>query len=97
MHSYVDLYFTPEGISPLEISERLKRTAGLTFILGPHDLVFEWKTVDEFREILGKVHDALQGTGVTYRIETITDEPGFLEPVGWPPPLVGEPPTHPGF
>jgi len=30
MHGYVDLYFTPETIPPLEISKRLSDLAGLS-------------------------------------------------------------------
>jgi len=84
MHSYVDLFFTPESVSPLEISQRLRSTAGLSFIVGPHDLAFSWTTEAEFRETLLKVHAALKGTGVFYRVETVTDEPEFREPVPWP-------------
>ncbi len=76
MHSYVDLYFTPESRSPIEISERLKAVAGLSFIMGPHDLVFDWEHESDFQERLSKIHEALKGTGVLYRIETVTEEPG---------------------
>ncbi len=97
MHSYVDLYFTPEGISPLEVSERLRKVAGLSFIIGPHDLTFEWKTVEEFREHLQVVHEALRGMGVMYRVETVPDDPGFVEPVPWPPPIHRGHTPHPGY
>jgi hypothetical protein len=97
MHSYLDLYFAADGVSPLEISDRVRATAGLAFIIGPHDIAFEWHTVEEFRSKLGEIHAALQGTGVFYRIETVSDEPGFIEPAVWPPPMVTHHPTHPGY
>jgi len=97
MHSYVDLYFAPEGVSPLEVSERLRQIAGLSFIIGPHDLAFEWKTVEEFREQLQRIHGALRGMGVMYRIETVPDDPGFVEPVPWPPPINRSATQHPGY
>ena len=97
MHSYIDLYFSAEGISPLEVSDRLRAAAGMEFIIGPHDIAFEWHTVEDFRRKLNKVHEALKGTGVFYRIETVSDEPGFIEPAVWPPPMVGNNPTHPGY
>jgi hypothetical protein len=97
MHSYIDLYFSAEGISPLDVSDRVRAAAGYEFIIGPHDIAFEWHTVEEFRTKLSKVHAALKGTGVFYRIETVSDEPGFIEPVVWPPPMVGRNPTHPGY
>jgi len=84
MHSYIDLYFTPDSESPLEISKRVRNIAGLPFIVGPHDLAFEWRTEEEFRSTLSKVHEALKGTGVFYRVETVAEEPTFVEPVAWP-------------
>ena len=97
MHSYVDLYFTPDSASPLELSERLRAVAGLSFIIGPHDLVFDWDTEHEFKERLAKIHDALQGSRVLYRIETVSDAPDFVPPVSWPPPMPRRDPEHPGF
>jgi hypothetical protein len=97
MHSYVDLYFAANGASPFEVSDRLKSAVGLEFIIGPHDVAFEWHTVEEFRERLTKLHRALDGTGVVYHIETVSDEPGFVEPVVWPPPISRGTPTHPGY
>ncbi len=97
MHSYVDLYFTPESLSPLEISDRIKSVAGLSFIMGAHDLVFEWTNEKEFRERLAKIHDALKGTGILYRVETVSDDPGFIEPLPWPPPMPRRDPVHPAY
>jgi hypothetical protein len=96
MHSYVDLYFAPEGVSPLDIADRLRATTGLSFVVGSHDLAFEWDTVEQFRAMLGKVHEALKGTGVSYRVETVAEEPAFVEPIPWPPVLPRSPPNHPG-
>ena len=84
MHSYIDLFFTPESASPIEISKRVRKTAGLAFIVGPHDLAFEWSTEEEFRDTLRKVHDALKGTGVFYRVETVSDDTTFVEPIPFP-------------
>jgi hypothetical protein len=97
MHTYIDLYFAPNGVSPLEVSEKLKREADLSFVIGPHDLVFEWRSVEEFRSTLARVHRALDGTGVTYRVQTVTEEPGFVAPSAWPPPLSDAPDRHPGY
>ncbi|HTS33701.1 MAG TPA: hypothetical protein VMI55_07195 [Thermoplasmata archaeon] len=97
MHSYVDLFFAPEGTSPLDVSERLRKHTGLSFIIGPHDLAFEWRTMEEFRDHLAKIHAALQGTGVLYRVETVPDEPAFVDPVPWPPPISRGPTPHPGY
>jgi hypothetical protein len=97
MHSYIDLYFSPEGLSPLDIADKLRATAGLTFVVGSHDLAFEWDTVEQFRATLGKVHEALRGTGVTYHVETVAEDPNYVDPIPWPPVLPHRPPNHPGF
>ena len=97
MRAYIDLVFSPEGISPLEVGERLKRLAELEFIVGPHDLVFTWDTVAEFRSRLERLHRALQGTGVNYRIETVNEDPLYEEPATWPPPLRPGPTPHPAY
>jgi len=97
VHTYIDLYFSPDGVSPLEIAERIRRTAGLDFIVGAHDLVFEWENVEEFRGRLAKIHSALEGTGVTYRVQSTSDDPMFVEPPTWPPSLQAGPQHHPGY
>ena len=97
MHSYIDLFFTPESLAPLEISRRLRTAAGLSFIIGPHDLTFEWKTEQEFHDRISKVHAALKGTGVLYRVETVPEDPAYIEPIPWPPPLPRNDPVHPAY
>ncbi|MCI4343193.1 MAG: hypothetical protein L3J92_03635 [Thermoplasmata archaeon] len=97
MHSYIDLYFSPDGVSPLDIADRLRATAGLSFLVGNHDLAFEWDTVEQFRATLSKIHEALRGSGVSYRVETVAEESAFVDPIAWPPLLPRSPSTHPGF
>ena len=97
MHTYIDLYFTPESLAPLEIAKRLRHHAGLSFIIGPHDLAFEWKSEEEFHALLTKIHAALKGTGVLYRVETVAEEPAYIEPIPWPPPLPRHDPAHPAY
>lgn len=97
MYTYIDLYFTPESAPPLEIAKRLRERAGLSFIIGPHDLAFEWSTEEEFHERLGRVHEALKGTGVLYRVETAPEDPTFIAPIPWPPPMPRNDPVHPAY
>lgn len=87
MRSYIDLYFAPGEMTPLEIAERVRRATGLSFVRGPHDLLFEWETEEEFRAMLGKIHAALRGSGAFYRVETVDDGPQFVAPIPWPAPL----------
>lgn len=84
MHRYVDVYFSPNGLSPLEVADRIRKMAGLSSIVDRHDLVFERSSVPEFRERLGILHAALQGTGVQYGVESVVDYPTFVEPTPWP-------------
>jgi hypothetical protein len=99
LRSFVDLYFAPGPVTPLEIAERIRGATGLSFVQGPHDLVFEWSTVEEFRALLAKLHEALRGSGAFYRVETVAEEEGvgFVAPLPWPPTLPRSPPSHPGF
>jgi hypothetical protein len=97
VHTYIDLYFAPDGVSPMEIAERLRREARLEFIVGPHDLVFGWENIEEFQGRLAQIQRALQGTGVTYRVQSTSDGPMFVEPTAWPPSLQDEPEQHPGY
>ncbi len=97
MHSYVDFYFSPDGASPIDVAERVRDRIGLVPIVGAHDLVFEWSTVEEFRRVLRQLHDAVQGTGTKYRIETVAEDPQFVEPIPWPPAIHAGPSRHPAF
>ncbi len=97
MHSYVDLYFSPDGESPLDLAERIRARLGLSPIVGPHDLAFEWETVEQFRRVLATLHEVLKGTGTLYRVETLAHDPQFLDPVPWPPPIGVGPARHPAF
>jgi hypothetical protein len=97
MHTYVDLYFSPNGENPLAIADRLRRQAGVSLIVGPHDIAFEWQTVEEFRTKLSAIHDALQGSDASYRVESVEESPEFIEPTTWPPTIVRSQPSHPGY
>jgi hypothetical protein len=94
VHTFIDLYFAPESVSPLDLAARIRESTGLEFIIGPHDLAFEWSTVEEFRATLARLHGALKGSGVLYRVETAADEPTYVEPVPWPPPIRDRGPAH---
>jgi hypothetical protein len=96
MYTYIDIFFSPEGTNPLDVADRLRSAASLAFIVGPHDVLFEWRTVEEFRDRLTKIHEALAGTGVSYRVQSMEDTPDFVEPVSWPPTLVRAP-EHPAY
>lgn len=97
MRSFVDITFAADGPSPMEIAEEIKRGMGLSFLVGSHDLVFEWRTPEEFRERLEQLHEFLKGTGAFYRVHTAEEEGTVSAAVAWPPALGGEPQLHPAY
>ncbi|MGA7922553.1 MAG: hypothetical protein WCA77_01060 [Thermoplasmata archaeon] len=97
MRSFVDITFAADGPSPMEIAEDLKRGTGLSFIVGTHDLVFEWRTPEEFRERLEQLHEFLKGTGSYYRVHTAEEEGTGSAAIAWPPALGSEPQLHPAY
>jgi hypothetical protein len=97
MRTYVDLTFSADGPSPVELAEEFKRVMGLSFIVGEHDLVFEWETPEEFRERLEQIHQILRPTGAYYRVATAEEEVGISPAVAWPPALNAEPRPHPAY
>jgi hypothetical protein len=97
MRTYIDLYFTSEGPSPIEVADRLRRLVGVRFITGIHDLVFDWEEPEAFRAALQGIHDALRGTGIQYHVETVSGILEGNEPVAWPPPLAPDLGQHPAY
>ena len=95
--TFVDLTFSASGTNVIAVVRRLQRLAEVSFITGEHDLYFDWRTEAEFESHMTGIHDALAGTGTTYRIHTHVDSALIPEPVAWPPPLEGVPEENPAF
>ena len=74
MRTFVDITFAAGGVTPAKVVERLSRVRDISFLKGPHDVVFHWETTEEFWQRVGAIHQALHGTGATYRLETIDDQ-----------------------
>lgn len=85
MRTYVDLFFPFTGPLSSEIAKLLKEKAGLDFIRGHHDLMFEWNEFKEFTDRIESIHNALKGTGVIYRFVSSDDEERADTFAGWPP------------
>jgi hypothetical protein len=88
LRTYVDIYFTADGASPLTVAEAIRKATGLTFILGRHDLAFSWKEVTDFQSMIDKLYDALKDKGVFYRFETRDEEDESvvsMNQLSWPP------------
>jgi hypothetical protein len=97
MRTYVDITFSSDGPSPIDLAERIRETLGLSFIVGSHDLTFEWSTAEEFRGRIEQVHDLLRDTGAYYRVQTAEEEPGRSPIIAWPPALTDGPQRHPAY
>jgi hypothetical protein len=98
MRTYIDISFSSGGMPPSALIKRFQGLSEAKFILGEHDIAFEWNTVEEFQRRMDAIHVAFGGTGVTYRVHTVPDESDLRPPVAWPPstaPTVDENPAYP--
>lgn len=89
MRTYVDVYFSANGESPVAIAEAVHHATGLHFVFGPHDLMFTWKDTQEFQVMIEKLSNVLKAKGVFYRFETREDDDEEAAPpahqLSWPP------------
>lgn len=97
MMTFVDLTFSPRGLPAGAVLDRLQRISGVSSVMGEHDLLFHWKTAEEFTGRLLAIHEALKGTEATYRIFTVEDSYQSKDPVAWFPSVDPEPADHPAY
>lgn len=95
MITFVDLTFSPKGMAASAVVARLQKIPGVTSVMGEHDVMFHWRTNQEFDHHLQLVHKALEGTEATYRVSTVEDSYQSLDPVPWIGPMDSAPPHHP--
>jgi len=97
MRTYIDITFSSDGTVPTTVAARIHTIAHVMLLTGPHDIVFEWTTVEEFRTRIRAIHDALVGTKAMYRV--VTEDQG--EESAWyaplPPSLRNLPHENPGY
>jgi hypothetical protein len=97
MITFIDLIFSPRGQPAGTIIDRLQRLPGISSVMGEHDLLFHWKTPEEFNAKLLAIHQALAGTEATYRIFTVEDSYQSRDPVPWIPAVDTDPTNHPAY
>ncbi len=86
MLTYVKIYFSTEGPSPISIAEKFSKETGLSFVRGEQDIVFEWKTSEEYRAMMEKIYQALQGSKAVLKYESVEDDTGPVHLLAqWPP------------
>jgi hypothetical protein len=99
MITFVDLSFAPRGMHAGKVIDALQGLEGVTSVMGEHDVMFRWRTPEEFDEMVAAIHEVLADTGATYRIFTVEDSYQSKDPVPWIPPPnranVGRHPAHP--
>lgn len=97
MITFIDLTFDPTGSNAAVVVAKLQQVPEVTSVMGEHDAMFHWKTNTEFDERIAAIHEALNGTGATYRVFTVEDSYQSKDPVPWIGPLDGEPSRHPAL
>ena len=72
--TYVEMTFSSEGKSAVEIIETLQNM-GFQPTRGQHDFVYNWgveePTIEQIKELLTKVHNNLKGSQVLYQVTTL--------------------------
>ncbi len=95
MITFIDLFFSPQGPPAATIVARLQRLKGVSSVMGEHDLMFQWKSTQEFDDQMRAIHAALEGTHVRYRVFTVEDSYQSRDPVPWIRPIETGPTHHP--
>lgn len=73
MKTYLTVYFNSAGAKPSVATDALL-DLGFRPTRGPHDYVYEWgdaKDVNDLVWFADRVHAALEGTGVLFKLETV--------------------------
>lgn len=74
MKTYLQIIFNSEGASPSEIKNQLLNM-GFQATKGNYDFVFDWgkekASINDLVFFADKIHTALRGSNVTFKIETI--------------------------
>ena len=74
MRTYLVVWFSSEGMKPSEVTERLL-SMGFRPLEGEYDYVYQWGAeadVDDILRIGDQVQYALKGSGILFKLETIT-------------------------
>jgi hypothetical protein len=87
MRTYVDIFFTAGGASPMEVARKIKKEVGISFVFGEHDFVIVWSEVSELHKKISELSKALRGMGVFFRYESHEETPSEPEirEYSWPP------------
>lgn len=73
MKTYLTVFFSSDGARPSVATESLL-DLGFRPTKGPHDYVYEWGDVKDVKDLVwfaDRVHAALEGTHVLFKLETV--------------------------
>lgn len=73
MHTYLSLWFSSEGASPVEVSQSLSKI-GFKPMHGSYDFVYDWDKKPEIDDLLvlgNLVQQTLRGCQAMFKMETI--------------------------
>ncbi len=76
MRTYLVVWFSSDGMKPSEVTERLL-SMGFRPYKGAYDYVYEWgddAVVEDILQIGDQVQYALRGSGILFKLETITGD-----------------------
>jgi hypothetical protein len=76
MKTYLTVMFSSEGTTPSKVNDILM-SMGFQPITGNYDYVYDWGTKANIKEIIwfgDKVHAALKGCKVLFKLETTPDQ-----------------------
>ena len=69
MKLYLKIYFSSEGKSAMDVI-KIGEKAGFSPYVGDFDFVVDYETLEEYGEIIKKIHKMLKGTKTMYKVST---------------------------
>ncbi len=72
MKVFIKLFFSSDGPNPLEVLKKVKNL-GFQPVFGQYDLVKEVRDIDEYVEVVKKLHECLKGTKVMYNLYSMKE------------------------
>ena len=72
MKLYLKIYFSSEGKSAIDII-KIAEKVGFNPYVGDFDFVLKYDTIEEYEEIIKKLHKMLKGTKTMYKVSTRND------------------------
>ena len=67
MKVFIKLFFSPDGPNPLQILSKVKEL-GFKPVFGNYDLMREVEDIEEYMDLVRRLHENLRGTKVMYNL-----------------------------